>query len=111
MDSFLLTADRHLRTGDCVWPSRPEIRGDGAFAQQEILRVADERQVAAVRDVGDAFDVRPQRADVIGLSRQYLDELGRRGLPLYVVQGNHDYVAPPTAPVLCEINPGVAVHA
>lgn len=94
MDTFLGIGDIHFRSGDATWADRPEVRGDVTFAAEEILRVAVERQVKGIYLLGDVFNVRPQRSDVIDTVRAWLDRLCAL-CPVYYVQGQHELAEPP----------------
>lgn len=61
----------------------------GLISQQ--INIAKENNTSALICLGDVFDSRvSQREDVLNAFNSILDEIGKNGLTLYCIPGNHD---------------------
>lgn len=88
----MIAGDLHLKSQ--IWNSRPDIRDDAYDAFMQIVRYC----VAKVRSLvllGDIFNSpRPNSMDV-AIFRTGVDMLHAADLPVYVIQGQHDWSDPP----------------
>ncbi len=63
---------------------------DQAYIFAQILDVFDTHEVEAVIIAGDVYDKAMPSAEAVQLFDDFLVKLARRGLPTFVISGNHD---------------------
>ncbi len=83
---FLHLADLHL--GKIL--HKQNLLEDQAYILQEILRIADERQIDAVLIAGDVYQRNVPSAEAMTLFSNFITEFTRRKRPCYIISGNHD---------------------
>lgn len=81
--------DIHL--DDKIWTKLSSITGDAELGYQSFLAVALRLKVPAVI-AGDLFDVAKPPSSLVRLHRKYMDLCEAEGVPVLVLQGNHDKV-------------------
>ncbi len=95
--NLIFTADLHIKPR--TWGSIPSLSGDAYHSLRQIADLCLAHQAALVIG-GDIFDTpRPSAADAeqFGLM---VDRIASEGLPVGVIQGNHDFADPPWPTVL-----------
>lgn len=87
----VLTADNHLR----MTSNGSVERGRDFFkAARSVVQIAERCGADAILNAGDFFNT-PESLPLLTQQLQTIDhDLQRAGLPMYVVQGNHDYAEP-----------------
>lgn len=100
--------DLHIK--EQTWNNRPEIRHDAynAFEQLVTYCVTNKRSLTLL---GDIFNTaRPNSRDVT-VFRRGVEKLCEVGLPVYVIQGQHDWSDPPWPLALLSTGPWLSyVH-
>lgn len=85
---FLHTADLHI--GKRV--NEFSMLEDQEYILRRILEIADREQVDGVLIAGDVYDKQIPPAEAVRLFDWFLTKLNSRGLPVFVISGNHDSV-------------------
>lgn len=89
---FVYFSDLHDR--EYTW-KKLNVRGDSAFAMQQIVDYAIEWNVDAVVSGGDLFHAAINKSSVpVRITRQ-IRELTLKGIPFLFINGNHDATDPP----------------
>jgi hypothetical protein len=88
----VLTSDLHL--DDYAWADRPDLRGDSQDAFRQIVDYAIDENLPIIA-AGDLIDKKRNDAAPIGFLRKQLDRLQAEGVPLFHVQGQHEFQAKP----------------
>ena len=90
MPGIVHAADPHLSR--LTWADRPEVTGDSFYAIWQVINFCLINR-AALSLLGDAFDnTRPDPTAVAEACRA-LDKMEEAGLPVFYIQGNHEYDA------------------
>ena len=63
---------------------------DQRFILDQIISVADQREVEAVIIAGDVYDRAVPSEEAVGLFDHFLRELASRHIKTFVISGNHD---------------------
>lgn len=63
---------------------------DQHYILHEILKIADEEKPDGVLIAGDVYDKSLPNVDAVELFDEFLTGLASRGLPVYMISGNHD---------------------
>jgi len=85
--AFLAIGDLHLDA--VIWRRYRQITGDAFYGFKNCMTLAVDRQLPIVL-VGDIFDVVNPDPQLVKFFRQQMDRLAAEGVPVYVMQGNHD---------------------
>ena len=83
---FLHLADLHLgkTLGDF------DLKDDQRYILQQILEIAETKQVDAVLIAGDVFDKTVPSEGAVQILDEFICELVERHLQVYMISGNHD---------------------
>lgn len=83
---FLHLADLHLgkTLGDF------DLKDDQRYILQQILEIAETKQVDAVLIAGDVFDKTVPSEGAVQILDEFIRELVERHLQVYMISGNHD---------------------
>lgn len=63
---------------------------DQRYILKEIIRIVDDEQPQGVLIAGDVYDKSVPTAEAVALLDDFLVQLSRRGLQVYLISGNHD---------------------
>lgn len=63
---------------------------DQRYILKEILKITDSRHAEGVMISGDIYDKSVPPAEAVTLLDEFLTELSRRNLPVFIISGNHD---------------------
>lgn len=63
---------------------------DQSYILSQILRIVDAEQPDGVLIAGDVYDKSVPSAEAVTLLNDFLVQLSQRGVPTYVISGNHD---------------------
>ena len=63
---------------------------DQQYILKEIIRIVDDEQPQGVLIAGDVYDKSVPTAEAVALLDDFLVQLSRRGLQVYLISGNHD---------------------
>jgi exonuclease SbcD len=63
---------------------------DQRYILREILKIIDSQQAEGVMICGDIYDKSVPPAEAVTLLDEFLTELARRNLPVFMISGNHD---------------------
>ena len=85
---FVFTADTHLEDG--AWSTRPGIYGDSYYSFQQIADYCVEHKLPLVLG-GDVLEKKSNSARPIAKLCAALSKLEAHGVPVYYIQGNHEY--------------------
>lgn len=86
----VVAADCHL--DHLIWRSRPEIRGDAAYAFQQVIQAACDKQLPLIL-AGDVVETLPAdspNSDTVFVLCRSLAKLQQAGLTVYSTRGQHD---------------------
>ena len=83
---FLHIADLHLGKSLDDF----DLREDQQYILDQILDIAQAKEVDAVLIAGDVFDKAIPSEGAVQLLDTFLQELASRKLPVYMISGNHD---------------------
>lgn len=95
----IATSDWHL--DEYAWADRREISGDSLAAFRQIVSYAVKHRLPILA-AGDLLDRKPNLAGLISQIRPQLNRLQEAGVPLLLVQGQHELQ--PDTPWLCAIH-------
>jgi hypothetical protein len=85
---FVFCADLHLEDG--AWTTRPGIYGDSYYSFEQIIDYCLEHDLALVMG-GDILEKKQNLARPIAKLCDGLSRMQHRGVPVYYIQGNHEY--------------------
>lgn len=85
---FVFCADTHLVDG--AWASRPAIYGDAYYSFSQIVDYCIEHDLPLVIG-GDILEKKQNLARPIAKLCEGLTKMQHRGVPVYYIQGNHEY--------------------
>ncbi len=85
---FVFCADTHLVDG--AWASRPAIYGDAYYSFFQIVDYCIEHDLPLVMG-GDVLEKKSNSARPIAKLFDGLTQMQHRGVPVYYIQGNHEY--------------------
>jgi hypothetical protein len=91
--TILFTADLHLKNYDRTWQLHPELRGDTAFAIDQIIAYSEEIEPAWFVLAGDAFEGKEQRGWPIDQARRLIDSVCAKSDSLLFVTGQHEQMS------------------
>lgn len=85
---FVFTADLHLEDG--AWSTRPGIYGDAYYSFAQIIDYCVAHSLPLILG-GDVLDKKSNSARPIARLCHGMDRMRTAGLPVYYIQGNHEY--------------------
>lgn len=83
---FLHISDLHLGKQLCGF----SLREEQAFMLQGIVAAAENEGADAVLIAGDIYDKSAPSSDAMSLFSDFLSELSKKDIPVYIISGNHD---------------------
>lgn len=89
---LIIAADTHLRP--ITWSRYPELAHDAYDSLRQLGNIAVEHRVPLLL-LGDIFDKARPDSESVTVFREVAELLDSKNLPLYYIQGNHDYATPP----------------
>ena len=102
--TILFTADLHLKNRDITWQLHPELRGDTAFAIDQIIEYSEEINPDLFVLAGDAFEGKEQRGWPIDQARRLIDSVCCKSDGLLFVTGQHEQMSPGEPQILNAIS-------
>jgi DNA repair exonuclease SbcCD nuclease subunit len=88
----VMAGDIHLKPQ--TWRSRPDIQGDAYNSLGQIIDYCIEHS-RSLTLLGDVFNSSQPDSQDVAVFRQGLDRMHAAGLPVYAIQGQHDWSDPP----------------
>jgi len=85
---FVFAADLHLEDG--AWSTRPGIYGDSYYSFEQIVDYCIEHDLPMIMG-GDVLEKKSNSARPIAKLCEGLSRMQHRGVPVYYIQGNHEY--------------------
>jgi hypothetical protein len=85
---FVFCADLHLEDG--AWSSRPGIYGDAYYSFEQIVNYCIEHDLPVILG-GDVLEKKSNSSRPIAKLFDGLTRMQHRGVPVYYIQGNHEY--------------------
>ena len=85
---FVFCADLHLEDG--AWSTRPGIYGDAYYSFEQIVDYCIEHKLPLILG-GDVLEKKSNSARPIAKLFDGLSRMRRTGVPVYYIQGNHEY--------------------
>lgn len=85
---FVFCADLHLEDG--AWSTRPSIYGDSYYSFSQIVAYCIEHDLPLILG-GDVLEKKSNAARPIAKLCEELSRMQQRGVPVYYIQGNHEY--------------------
>ncbi len=104
----IVTADLHLRNHDRIWLLHPELRGDAAFAVEQLCNAMYSLQPKFLILAGDVFDAKEQRGLPLDLASRLLGVAEDEGIVVLFVTGQHEQMPANEPQILSAI--GAAAH-
>jgi len=86
--AFVFCADTHLADG--AWTTRPAIYGDSYYSFCQIVDYCIEHDLPLILG-GDVLEKKSNAARPIAKLCECLSRMQSRGVPVYYIQGNHEY--------------------
>jgi hypothetical protein len=85
---FVFAADTHLEDG--AWSTRPGIYGDAYYSFEQTVDYCIEHDLPLILG-GDVLEKKSNSARPIAKLFEGLTRMQHRGVPVYYIQGNHEY--------------------